>query len=102
MNKRKMENKLDYFRKKFNKEMNFIRLTVILSLFIVFISGCKKDEKVFETVHPVVNNDPVQYDVPFNKVPETSDIAIYEVNLRAFSSAGNEEDSVDLGGRRII
>ncbi|HZL08704.1 MAG TPA: alpha-amylase family glycosyl hydrolase [Prolixibacteraceae bacterium] len=84
-----MENKLDYFRKKFNKEMNFIRLTVILSLFIVFISGCKKDEKVFETVHPVVNNDPVQYDVPFNKVPETSDIAIYEVNLRAFSSAGN-------------
>lgn len=60
-------------------------------LFLLSVSafpGCKKEEIKFPTIHPGDGN-PVQYDVPFDKVPNTADIIMYEVNPRAFSAAGN-------------
>lgn len=61
---------------------------LVLGLFLSLFSACKKEEIKFPTVYPG-NNEPKQYDVPFEKVPATSDINMYEVNIRAFSAAGN-------------
>lgn len=41
---------------------------------------------------PTDPNDPEEYEqygTPFNNVPQNSDVIMYEVNLRAYSSAGN-------------
>ena len=62
----------------------------LLLLFTMPIYGCKKSGQDTIPTDPVAKNqDPVQYDVPFNKVPNTSDIIMYEVNLKAFSNEGN-------------
>lgn len=64
----------------------------IFWLFLLFtlpIYGCKKSgTDSIPVTQPPVSKDPVQYDVPFNNVPNTSDIIMYEVNLRAFSNEG--------------
>lgn len=52
------------------------------------IYGCKKPGNESPSTTPK-NQDPEQYDVPFNRVPNTSDIIMYEVNLKAFSTEGN-------------
>ncbi|MBK8698811.1 MAG: alpha-glucosidase C-terminal domain-containing protein [Saprospiraceae bacterium] len=36
-----------------------------------------------------------QYGIPFNQVPKTEDIVMYEVNLRAFSPTGNINGVID-------
>lgn len=65
-------------------------------LFVLFIlaSGCKKEEVTLNIENPNTETpdtevEPTQYDVPFNNVPIASDIAMYEVNIRAFSTSGN-------------
>jgi len=68
------------------KIMNWV---FTLSLFILLFSACKKEKIVLNIENPVVNDTPVQYDVPFKNVPNTADITMYEVNLKAFSSEGN-------------
>ena len=63
--------------------------------FLLFVSiitcvACKKDCPPDNTVvNPPVQNDYQQYGIPFDSVPETKNIVMYEVNLRAFSSGGN-------------
>ena len=53
----------------------------------MFIS-CQKPES--ETKNdPPVQNDSLQYDVPFKDVPATQDVIMYEINERAFSVSGN-------------
>lgn len=71
--------------------MSMTRFTLFFALtsFAVFAS-CKKDCPP----DTVIENPPVlvgyqQYDVPFDSVPETKNIIMYEVNLRAFSSSGD-------------
>lgn len=71
--------------------MNITRFTLLFALtsFVVFAS-CKKDRPP----DTVIENPPVlvgyqQYGVPFDSVPETKNIIMYEVNLRAFSSSGD-------------
>lgn len=59
-----------------------------LSLIIVSGFGCSKEVAV-PKVGSSGEEAPTQYGVPFNNVPQTSDIVMYEVNLWAFSSAGN-------------
>jgi glycosidase len=71
---------------------SFMKMKAILFLltFALPIYGCKKSDLEIGKVNPpTVNQDPEQYDVPFNKVPNTADIIMYEVNLRAFSNEGN-------------
>ena len=71
--------------------MSITRFTLFFALtsFAVFAS-CKKDCPL----DTVIENPPVlvgyqQYGVPFDSVPETKNIIMYEVNLRAFSSSGD-------------
>ena len=71
--------------------MNITRFTLFFALtsFAVFAS-CKKDCPP----DAVIENPPVlvgyqQYGVPFDSGPETKNIVMYEVNLRAFSSSGD-------------
>ncbi|HOY04661.1 MAG TPA: alpha-amylase family glycosyl hydrolase [Saprospiraceae bacterium] len=61
---------------------------LLFTLAVTLFSACKKEEIKFPTIHPGESTY-VQYDVPFDQVPATSDIVLYEVNLRAFSAAGN-------------
>ncbi len=62
----------------------------LLLLFALPIYGCKKSgTDSISVTPPAVSPDPVQYDVPFSNVPKTSDIIMYEVNLKAFSNEGN-------------
>lgn len=63
-------------------------LLVVFSLFIP-ATGCSPDEVVFPTKPPVAADEPKQYDTPFEYVPNTSDMIMYEVNLRAFSTTGD-------------
>lgn len=63
---------------------------LVLIFFTVSAFGCKKENKEWETIFPPATDSvPKQYDVPFDKVPETKDIVMYEVNLRAFSISGD-------------
>ncbi|MGB5983174.1 MAG: alpha-amylase family glycosyl hydrolase [Nonlabens sp.] len=73
---------------------------LILSTIIIF--SCEGDESnasqqtdPIDSVDPIDPTDPndppadyQQYGTPFNAVPETSDVIMYEVNLRAFSNSG--------------
>ncbi|MEP6645825.1 MAG: alpha-amylase family glycosyl hydrolase [Saprospiraceae bacterium] len=54
----------------------------------LLVSGCKKDEIKFDTMHPG-DNVPIQFETPFEHVPASTDIVMYEVNLRAFSASGD-------------
>ena len=60
---------------------NYIALIISIFLF-----SCSKTDK------PVIaglSTDPVQNGTPFTKVPAAKDAIIYQVNIRAFSAAGN-------------
>lgn len=58
-------------------------LVVIVSLLIL---SCKKTAI---PVSPGLPTDPSQYGTPFTGVPASKDVNIYQVNIRAFSTAGN-------------
>ena len=62
---------------------------MVLVVLFLSVSACKKENTVLPTLPPGTDKLPVQYDKPFGNVPNTSDIAMYEVNLRAFSASGN-------------
>jgi len=69
--------------------MMHTRYYFTMFLILLLASACEKDPVV-----PIDNNpDPPagykQYGTPFDQVPVNDDIVIYEVNLRAFSAAGN-------------
>lgn len=64
-----------------------IKFLMILSVFIS-LGGCARKVTITEDSTPVVSVVPTP-DVPFDKVPDTEDIVMYEVNLRVFSSEGN-------------
>lgn len=60
-----------------------MKFLLILSLSSLFLFSCKKDEeKPTQTGYQ-------QYGVALPSLPATEDLVIYEVNLRAFSSADN-------------
>lgn len=71
------------------KRWQLNNLAFVLSFLFLLASGCKKEKIVLNVVNPGGKDIPVQYDVPYNNVPNTPDIAMYEVNLLAFSSEGN-------------
>ena len=59
------------------------RIFLILSLFI--FTSCEKPDNNPDTGP---GNHPDQYETPFELVPATSDIVMYEINQRAFSVQG--------------
>lgn len=63
---------------------------VVLSSILLVGAGCENEDKEFPTIDPppVVDGDFTQYGTPFENVPHTSDIAMYEVNIGAFSAGG--------------
>ncbi|MEZ4774220.1 MAG: alpha-amylase family glycosyl hydrolase [Bacteroidia bacterium] len=68
--------------------MNILFRFLIICL--VVFAGCEKDPSPVppkpEATTP--DPDPVAFAAPFAGVPETKDVAIYEVNMRAFSPEG--------------
>ena len=64
---------------------------VLIVLFLgCFFIGCKKKDNPTPVVPPVVvDPDPPAFDTPFSGVPATKDMVMYEVNMRAFSQAGD-------------
>jgi glycosidase len=63
---------------------------ILQLIFLVFFSltACEKPNTDNTQDNPV-SDHPDQYDKPFAKVPEVSDIVMYEINQRAFSVQGN-------------
>lgn len=67
----------------------------ILIVLMISMLGCSKASNNPPTPAPVIPKptdgykDPVAYGTPFSKVPDTKDIVMYEVNLRAFSTTHN-------------
>ena len=58
--------------------------------FILFLAiACEKDPVAPDDNNPVLPVTYQQYGTPFDQVSVNSDIVMYEVNLRAFSTAGN-------------
>lgn len=62
-------------------------LCLLLILILISASGCKEDEPVITPPPP--DPGPQQYGTPFDAVPETAEIQMYEVNPRVFSAAKN-------------
>jgi len=70
-------------------KIHFLQFAILLFL-IAFIS-CQKEEdsNTNITENPIDEPAYEQYGTPFDNVPETDDIVLYEVNLRALSSSGD-------------
>ena len=55
-----------------------------------------------------IEKDPPQYGKPFNKVPDRRDVTLYQVNMRAFSAAGDFKgvlarlDSIKAVGANVV
>jgi len=59
-----------------------------LFILIIFFFSCDEEN----IVNPPADSDAYkQYGVPFKNIPATDSLAMYEVNLRAFSQSGNIE-----------
>ena len=71
------------------KYSGFIRTTTLLFFYItsLSLSACQADEIIFDTIPPSAEQEPLQYGIPFDKVPLTKDIAMYEVNIFGFSAS---------------
>lgn len=65
---------------------NFLFFVLIL---LLSVSACKKEDTGTEPPGQEADSGPTQYGEPFSGVPNTADIAMYEVNLRAFSASGD-------------
>ena len=73
-----------------------MKINCLLALFLLFVFSCKRDDS-FPPFNPTVAVDstPAQYGTPFAAVPNRQDAVIYQVNIRAFSQAGNFKGVTD-------
>ncbi|POY36083.1 alpha-amylase [Solitalea longa] len=68
------------------------KMTLVYALLALSFSffDCKKgDDPAPIKPPPVQQVDPPAYAAPYQGVPDTKDVVMYEVNIRAFSSEGN-------------
>jgi len=65
-----------------------IPFLICLASFLLLFSGCRKTSSDPVVRKNTVTPDPPQYETPYAGVPATSDIIMYEINERAFSSSG--------------
>src|SRR3954468_1313573 len=61
----------------------------VFILSVIFLSCSKTEVPVNQVTTPALGPDPAQYGIPYDKVPTPKDAIIYQVNMRAFSAAGN-------------
>lgn len=67
-----------------------LKAFILLAVLTLHGYGCKSGKDTDVVLPPVdTEKDPEQYGTPFGNVPDSEDIIMYEVNLRAFSSQGN-------------
>ncbi len=66
---------------------------IVMLLYLGLLMGaCKADEEALQQIPETETTDgPVQYGQPFEHVPTTSEIIMYEINLQAFSASGDIE-----------
>lgn len=57
--------------------------------------GCGSDPAAPKPGQPDPVEEPKQYGVPFSAVPDPGDVVLYEINIRAFSEAGNFQGVID-------
>jgi len=83
--------------------MNTLFIMMMLALF-----GCSKSKPVPPVVTPPATyHDPAQYGTPFNNVPATKDIVMYEINEKTFTPANFQGvdarlDSIKALGVNVI
>ncbi|MBN2806242.1 MAG: alpha-glucosidase C-terminal domain-containing protein [Prolixibacteraceae bacterium] len=83
--------------------------TIILILWTMFATSCDKDDPMVIKPPHGEDDEPASYQpVPLQKLPETSDVVMYEVNLRAFSNEGTLDgvskrlDSIKALGANVV
>jgi glycosidase len=91
---------------------NFFRQSLAVLLAAGLLAGCKKDSPTPPdpiVVPPTTGTaTPPQYGTPFTGVPNREDAVIYQVNMRAFSQAGNfagvtaRLDSIKAIGANVV
>ena len=66
------------------------KILIFVVLGLMAMTSCKKMTPVTPVVPTVLKPepDPVAFGAPFAGVPATKDVAMYEVNMRAFSAEG--------------
>jgi glycosidase len=78
-------------------------------LLTILLGGCNNQTELKSAeVSNVLDKDPVQYNVPFSKVPDARDVVLYQVNIRSFSMTHNIQgvisrlDSIKSLGVNVI
>jgi glycosidase len=67
-----------------------------LCFMILIALGCSGEESQPKPViPPSEREEPKQYGVPFQSVPDARDVILYEINIRAFSTDGNFQGVID-------
>ena len=89
-----------------------MKINLLSIVFVVLVVSCSKSATTSQPVvtPPVitVKTDSAQYGTPFANVPDTRDVSIYQVNIRAFSSQGNLQgviarlDSIKALGVNVV
>ncbi len=86
----------------------------LFSFLLILLVSCSKNNTPPVTPPPnggdttVIDSTPQQYGTPFTSVPNRDDATIYQVNMRAFSNAGNFQgvisrlDSIKALGVNVI
>jgi len=69
------------------------RRVILFLLTLLLAGGCKEQDSLVapptpQPAAPQTYTDPPAFGTPFDQVPATKDIVMYEVNLRAFSTSG--------------
>lgn len=81
---------------------------LLLSILVIYftINSCSAQEEA--DLRNPVQQEVVQYGIPFDKVPDRRDVTIYQVNIRTFSKEGNLSgvtarlDSVQALGANVV
>lgn len=69
---------------------------IFIAFSLLFSISCKKEKENPNSPDPPVEDSTYQqYGTPFTRIPETEDIILYEVNLRAFSSSGDLQGVIE-------
>ena len=77
--------------------MKWLLARILVLILCAGIIACQKDTDPLDD--PPIITDTLegyqQYGTPFGEIPETEDILMYEINLRAFSSGGDLQGVID-------